>query len=420
MAHFLFPANFIFGNKPVVLRGYWLLLYIRRLVRLKDERRFFMLPCHDDYAISFDSYPAMLAYPEALSKGSTWRRCKVNELHIEPLDTGSPLFSKPADFSKGISEDAVIDTAANLGLALRVGADLYPIRTTAYKTLLDRAKIGGTALPKLKRKDLADVLNACLALYSSEALLLVRDEKVSAAHSGDLRDYSVLPMDELLHTLEKNMEARFPGYQFESGYSDHAFTSGCWIFPAQKEDLLGTYSKMLSTKGKSTMAAKLVPGIQFMTSDTGIASAKVSAMLMGTQHPIHIGGCISVDHRLQRQVSDFEKELDQLFAQFCNSVGKLQTLLEIELEYPINAMTRICKKLSLPKKEALEAIAMFEMAYGGGTATAHDVFMALQEIPYLMKIHGMPEAKLLVVQENMARALSLRWNEYDLAKAVSY
>lgn len=157
-----------------------------------------------------------------------------------------------------------------------------------------------------------------------------------------------------------------------------------------------------------------------MTSDTGIASAKVSAMLMGTQHPIHIGGCISVDHRLQRQVSDFEKELDQLFAQFCNSVGKLQTLLEIELEYPINAMTRICKKLFLPKKETLEAIAMFEMAYGGGSATAHDVFMALQEIPYLMKIHGMPEAKLLVVQENMARALSLRWSEYDLAKAVSY
>ena len=379
-----------------------------------------MLPCQDNYATTFDSYPAMLTYHETMSKETTWRRCKVSEMHIEPLDTGSPLFSKPADFSAGISEEAVIDTAANLGLALRVGGDLYPIRSTAYKTLLDRAKIGGTALPKLKRKDLADVLNACLALYSSEALLLVRDEKVSAAHSGDMKDYSVLPMDELLHALEKNMEARFPGYQFESGYSDHAFTSGCWTFPAQKNDLLGTYSKMLASKGKSTMAAKLVPGIRFMTSDTGIASAKVSAMLMGTQHPIHIGGCISVDHRLQKKVSDFEKELDQLFAQFCDSVGKLQTLLEIELDYPVNAMTRICKKLSLPKKEALEAIAMFEMAYGGGTATAHDVFMALQEIPYLMKIHKMPEAKMLVVEENMARALTLKWNEYDLAKAVNY
>ena len=149
-----------------------------------------MLPCQDNYATTFDSYPAMLTYHETMSKETTWRRCKVSEMHIEPLDTGSPLFSKPADFSAGISEEAVIDTAANLGLALRVGADLYPIRSTAYKTLLDRAKIGGTALPKLKRKDLADVLNACLALYSSEALLLVRDEKVSAAHSGDMKDYS--------------------------------------------------------------------------------------------------------------------------------------------------------------------------------------------------------------------------------------
>ena len=109
-----------------------------------------MLPCQDNYATTFDSYPAMLTYHETMSKETTWRRCKVSEMHIEPLDTGSPLFSKPADFSAGISEEAVIDTAANLGLALRVGSDLYPIRSTAYKTLLDRAKIGGTALPKLK------------------------------------------------------------------------------------------------------------------------------------------------------------------------------------------------------------------------------------------------------------------------------
>ena len=198
---------------------------------------------------------------------------------------------------------------------------------------------------------------------------------MSATHSGDVRDYSVLPIDELLHTLEKKMDARFPGYHFENGYCDHSYSSGCWTFPDQKEDMLGTYAKTLQTKGMGTMAAKLVPGIRFLTSDTGVASAKVSAMLMGTQHPIHIGSCISVDHRLQRKVEDFDKELDQLFAQFCDSVSKLQTLLEIELQYPVNAMTRICKKFSLPKKEALEAIAMFEISYGGGTATAHDVFM---------------------------------------------
>lgn len=379
-----------------------------------------MLTCKDDFATTFDSYPEMIHFHESLSKGTVWRRCKVKDLHVEPLDASSALCTTPSAFVPGTSEDAVADTVENLGLALRVGGDLYPLRTTAYKTLLDRAKISGTALPKLKKAELAAVLNACLAVHSSDALLLVRDEKVSATHSGDVRDYSVLPIDELLHTLEKKMDARFPGYHFENGYCDHAYTSGCWTFPDHKEDMLGTYAKTLQTKGMGTMAAKLVPGIRFLTSDTGVASAKVSAMLMGSQHPIHIGSCISVDHRLQRKVEDFDKELDQLFAQFCDSVSKLQTLLEIELQYPVNAMTRICKKFSLPKKEALEAIAMFEISYGGGTATAHDVFMALQEIPWLMKANKHPEAKLLNVEENMARALSIRWSDFDLAKAVNY
>ena len=379
-----------------------------------------MLTCKDDFATTFDSYPEMIHFHESLSKGTVWRRCKVKDLHVEPLDASSALCTTPSAFVPGTSEDAVADTVENLGLALRVGGDLYPLRTTAYKTLLDRAKISGTALPKLKKAELAAVLNACLAVHSSDALLLVRDEKVSATHSGDVRDYSVLPIDELLHTLEQKMDARFPGYHFVNGYCDHAYTSGCWTFPSQREDMLGTYAKALQTKGMGTMAAKLVPGIRFLTSDTGVASAKVSAMLMGTQHPIHIGSCISVDHRLQRKVEDFDKELDQLFAQFCDSVSKLQTLLEIELQYPVNAMIRICKKFSLPKKEALEAIAMFEISYGGGTATAHDVFMALQEIPWLMKANKHPEAKLLTVEENMARALSIRWSDFDLAKAVNY
>ena len=379
-----------------------------------------MLTCKDDFATTFDSYPEMIHFHESLSKGTVWRRCKVKDLHVEPLDASSALCTTPSAFVPGTSEDAVADTVENLGLALRVGGDLYPLRTTAYKTLLDRAKISGTALPKLKKAELAAVLSACLAVHSSDALLLVRDEKVSATHSGDVRDYSVLPIDELLHTLEQKMDARFPGYHFENGYCDHAYTSGCWTFPSQREDMLGTYAKALQTKGMGTMAAKLVPGIRFLTSDTGVASAKVSAMLMGSQHPIHIGSCISVDHRLQRKVEDFDKALDQLFAQFCDSVSKLQTLLEIELQYPVNAMTRICKKFSLPKKEALEAIAMFEISYGGGTATAHDVFMALPEIPWLMKANKHPEAKLLNVEENMARALSIRWSDFDLAKAVNY
>ena len=379
-----------------------------------------MQNCLDSYHTTFGSYGDMLEYHEEQAKNSLWTRCKVNSLMVEPLDKASPLYGDTSAFAAGTTNQAVEDTAENLGLAVRVDGNLYPVRETAYKSLLDRAKINGTALPKLNRKDLANILNACLQLFGADALVLVRDEKVSAIHSGDAVDYSVLPIDELLRALQSKLDIRFPGNRFVYGYMDHSVSSASWKMPDQKEDLLGSYAKLLASQGKSTMASKLTPGIRFLTSDTGVASAKVSALLIGGQYPIHIGSCIAVDHRHQSTVSDFNIALDQLFAQFGESIEKLQKLLEVHLQYPVNAMTRVCKKLSMPKKAAIEAISMYEMAYGGGPATAHDVFLAMQEIPFIMKSDGMPESKLIALEENMSRALSIKWSDYDLAKAVSY
>lgn len=378
-----------------------------------------MQRCEDSYYVTFSSYLGLLDFHQEQAKGSQWTRCRVNSLGVEALDEASPLYGSLSAFAAGTTTEAVEDTAKNLGLAIRVNGELYPVRMTAYKSLLDRAKIGGTALPKLPRPILAETLNACLQLYTSDALVLIRDEKVSAVHSGDVVDYSILPIDALIETLKKKLDERFPGNVFETGYADHSMTGASWKMPNQKDDLIGTYAKTIAAMGQSRLADKLVPGIRFMTSDTGIASAKVSAILFGTQHPIHIGGCIAVDHRHGKTVSDFDTELDQLFAQFGKSMKQLEKLLTIKLDYPINAMTRVCKKLSMPKKAAVEAIAMFKMSCGE-TATAHDVFMAMQEIPYNLKLEGTPESKMLAVEENMARALTLNWREYDLATEVNY
>lgn len=376
--------------------------------------------CKDSFYTTFSSYPTMLDYHEVQARNSQWRHSPVKELEVEPLDKNSPYFGNPTAFAVGTSNEAVEDTAENLGLALRVGGELYPVRSTAYKSLLDRAKIGGTALPKLDRGVLAGTLNACLKLFGSDALALIRDEKVSAVHSGDAVDYSVLPIDALLRTLQRKLDTRFPENVFEQGYSDHFISSASWKFPKQKEDLIGTYTKLLAAQGKTKIADKLVPGIRFITSDTGVASAKVSALLLGGQCPIHIGECVAVDHRHGSKIEDFEKALDQLFAQFGDNLKKLQELLEIHLDYPVNAMTRVCKKLCMPKKAAIEAISMFEMSYGGGPATAHDVFMAMQEIMFTMRAEKTPESKIITLEENMARALTLRWSDYDLAKKVEY
>lgn len=376
--------------------------------------------CCDSYHTQFSAFPDMLSYHEKIRTDSRWERTEVKNLEVAALDKASPLFNDTTSFDSSVSRDAIEDTAENLKLAIKVKDKFFPLRDTAYKSLLDRAKVGGSALPKLPREKLAELINSCLVLHKDSALLLVRDEKVSAAHSGDTRDYSVLEIDQLLDGLQSKMDERFPGNQFSGGYVDHSITSASWTLPDQKTELLDTYTKLLAAEGKTAMAAKLMPGIRFSTSDTGVASAKVSALLVGLQYPIHIGGMISVEHRRQSKVPDFVESLDMLFAQFGDSVARLSGLLSIHLDHPVNAMTAICKRLALPKKAAMEAIDMFEMAIGEDSATAHDVFVAMQEIPFILKTQGTPESKLLALQENMARALTLKWRDYDYAREVKW
>ena len=376
--------------------------------------------CCDSYHTQFSAFPDMLSYHEKIRTDSRWERTEVKNLEVAALDKASPLFNDTTSFDSSVSRDAIEDTAENLKLAIKVKDKFFPLRDTAYKSLLDRAKVGGSALPKLPREKLAELINSCLALHKDSALLLVRDEKVSAAHSGDTRDYSVLEIDQLLDGLQSKMDERFPGNQFSGGYVDHSITSASWTLPDQKTELLDTYTKLLAAEGKTAMAAKLMPGLRFSTSATGVASAMVSALLVGLQYPIHIGGMISVEHRRQSKVPDFVESLDMLFAQFGDSVARLSGLLSIHLDHPVNAMTAICKRLALPKKAAMEAIDMFEMAIGEDSATAHDVFVAMQEIPFILKTQGTPESKLLALQENMARALTLKWRDYDYAREVKW
>lgn len=134
-------------------------------------------PCLDCYHTNFNAFPDMLAYHEQLRQDSHWERSEVQNLTVAALDKTSPLFADDTLFDASVSKEAIVDTAENLGLAIQIGGQFYPLRDTSYRSLLDRAKINGTALPKLSREKLADVLNSCFALHKkSGALLLIRDE----------------------------------------------------------------------------------------------------------------------------------------------------------------------------------------------------------------------------------------------------
>ena len=133
-----------------------------------------MQTCQDNYSTVFSSFGEMQTYHQRLSQESQWHRCRVRDLTIEPLDSKSPLAEDLPAFAPGTSQEAVRDTVRGLGLAMRVEGNLYPMRDTAYKSLLDRAKLRGSVLPKLSRPKLARTLNDCLHVFTSDALVLTR------------------------------------------------------------------------------------------------------------------------------------------------------------------------------------------------------------------------------------------------------
>ena len=375
----------------------------------------------DSFTQSFASWEDMLEYHKKQSENSSWITTDVKNLHVCPLDTTSPLFTTRTLLDPTVPDASIEDTAENLGLAIKVSGAYVPLRDTAYKSLLDRAKIGGSVLPKLSKNRLSDILNACLSVHKkSQALLLVRDSKVAAVHSGDKRDYSVLPIDHLLSSFHKMLDDRFPGAAFENGYCDHSIVSATFNLSKQTDELLEAYQDSLKSLGHSALADSLTPAIRFQTSDVGVSSARVFAYLRSNKMAIAIGNAIAVDHRHEAKISNFQLEIRRVYAQYQNQISKLTKLTSIFLTYPINAMIAACKKLSLPKKAALEAIHMFEVSWGDDPGTAHDVFMALQEIPYLLKSDGFSTRKLFETEEKLAGAVSLKWNDFDTAKAVSY
>ncbi len=377
-------------------------------------------PSCDAYSRHFSDAGDMMVYHREQAIQSKWKPVPIASIIIEPLDSSSPLVGDMSQFASEVTPDAVTDTVDNLGLAAQVDGAYFPVRTTAYKSLLDRAKVGGTALSKLSRPQLAHVLNSCLGLFpQKQALVLIRDEKVAAFHGGDQHDYSTLPIDQLMEALQSQLDTRFPSNQFQNGYTDHVLSTAIWEFPKQRSDLLDTYIKALKKNGKSTMADRLVPGIRFTTSDVGVSSACVSALLFGVGRPIRIGSVVAVEHRRQSTVKEFEDALDMLFAQYGDTVKQLCALMDIGLQYPVHAMKAVCKKLILPKKASLEAVALFEVAMGNSPATAHDVFFAMQEILFLLKNTESPN-KLLSVEESLSRALTIKWADYDFAKEVSW
>lgn len=354
---------------------------------------------------------------------TTWEQVPTSELVI---DTDCELY-KPEHFAATTADTAnalVEDTLAHTQLTMRMYYSDYLVGDSAIKSLQDRAQISGKGLDKLSRADYAYVLNVLLRNQTSQSKAMIRCGKVRFVASGDEKDYSIMRMSDLVSETYEFCNRQFGGTEFIGGHFMHTLTTARWNLPNMTGKLLDVYTMAAKAHGRNGVD-DLTPAIQFASSDTGVGSVKLSAMLVGGTFPIYIGSAVDINHRYGVTIeNDYVKALDELYASYRARVQKLADLTTIELSYPVNALARLAKKYHLPRKEAAEVVNNYRMIYGDDPATAHDVYLGLQEIIYLNSTNqkrAVTPTRRVTFEEDVAKCLTMRlstWDDYDLAEGV--
>ena len=349
-------------------------------------------------------------------KNDKYARAKISDLKVFSLvDVEDEL---DANFDTCLSE-AVADTISNLQLGISFTDDggftfTFPLRETAKKSLLDRAKISGASLERLSREQLSTVLNMCYKLYSaSSTLVYLNNNKVAAVLSGDSKDFSALPLNSLLNVLHTKFDELSFRFQFIEGYLDHYY---CFSkYEIVNGDLLEKYQEALREHNVSFNPNSMRAAVQFSSSNVGMSTAKVSSYIKTDVHYIPLGTACATPHRGGKTIDDFNENLKGMFGSYQEALLDLTKLMDIELKHPVDVMTKICQKLKYPKEQSIEAIRLFESYAGNGT-TAHDVYCALSEVIFNCTASNVKETKTLIYSEDLPKVLGFSekdWHKLD-------
>ncbi|MCB6415673.1 transposase [Faecalimonas umbilicata] len=372
----------------------------------------------DGFATTFADTKEMLEFLANRGKNSQWIRKPTRMLRLIPLEKG-------ADKVKGVlgnsTKELLEDTEKNTNLLLKVNGETYPVRNCAIKTILDRARVNGYGLRDLETDTYARVVNSCLKVAKGDALVKVADGKVSAVHGGDEHDYSILNMQEIFATTSEYLQVHFKGsrYMEGSGTYDHSIVSAMWKLGGNQE-LLDTYRKALRDHGITEHIE--APALRLTTSDVAASGANLYPMLLcdSANHTISLGSPIRLAHEHGATLGDFRKNLSLICSRYQDAVTNLSKLMEVEIRHPLNCLRLMMKKVGIKKKLINEVAELYEAQRGTGPCTAHDLYYAMNEASFLGACEGMLGYSIIKLEEDLTKALTKDWKEFDVGGAIKW
>ena len=372
----------------------------------------------DGYSKSFAGEGDFLSFLKSRKDKSIWKKEQSNNLRFEALVRESPKTDAIVDGYRRIGKEEIIeDTLDGTQLVLKSGKESIPVRSCAIKTILERAKISGNALSKVDRRVFAKILNHCLKVADGQALVKVADDKVSAVHGGDRSDYSILEMYELFTKTSDYLDDNFDDVTYAGGFFDHSIATAVWSLDGNDE-LVKTYKDLLALH--SVTCREVKASVRLTTSDVGISGANLYPSLIVDGINIPLGSPLKLEHKNGATMKDFERKLDMLYSQYDLAIGKLENLISIIIKNPTNTMIGVMSKIGIPKKYGVPALEKFDAIYGRGMCTAHDIYYGIAEVVFLMQCAGESGVRVTQMEETVARALNVKWQEYDIPGEVKW
>lgn len=372
----------------------------------------------DEFQTTFANTKEMLDFLASRGQNSQWIRKPTRLLRLLPLE-------KEANKLKGSSgnpmDDILEDTEKNTNLLLKVNGETYPVRNCAIQTILSRARVSGYGLRDLETATYAKVVNYCLKVAKGDALIKIADGKVSAVHGGDEHDYSILDMREIFATTSEYLQVHFKGseYMEGSGMYDHSIVSATWKLGGNQE-LLDTYRKALRDNGLEDKVE--APALRLTSSDVAASGANLYPMLIceSSSRTISLGSPIKLAHEKRATLTDFRNNLSLICSRYQDAITNLSILMDIEIRHPSNCLRLVMRKIGIRKKLINQVVELYEAQNGTGPCTAHDLYYAMNEASFFGACEGLQGHSIIKLEEDITRALSLDWKEFDVGGAIKW
>lgn len=370
----------------------------------------------DNFRRTFDDPGDFIQFLKERKENSRWMTAPSRNLVFESLEKNTQmgeLYLKLYDHD-GRAE-IIADTMENTSLLLKVNGETYPVRSCAIKSILERARISGHALNKVSKSIFTQILNYCMDVASGDSLIKVADDKVSAVHGGDPKDYAILEILPLVQCVRSILDRDFAGNHFLTANFDHSIVTAIWSLDGQANELMEAYRQAVAEKGV-TEAMSARPGLRFTTSDVGVSAANLYPILLlgGSNRIIPLGDPLKLDHKNGADLDAFASSMDQLYACFKESIEQQQQLLNVEIRYPYTTMLGVLKRIGITKKMSYEVADLFAGQPGVSSGcNAYQLYLAMSDVIFLAQCEGASAYRIAQLEENIARALRINWHEYD-------